>query len=60
MTSAPQQAELQAPISQIIDFFDIKLGSEYFAKSIDFKAVTQNDYKLSIHSYVAAKDNLGD
>ena len=37
--------------------FDSKEDVEYIAKSIDNKQIAENDYNLSVSSYVEAKDN---
>jgi type I restriction enzyme M protein len=37
--------------------FDSKEDVEYIAKSIDNKLIAENDYNLSVSSYVEAKDN---
>jgi type I restriction enzyme M protein len=43
-------------IPQIMEVFDTKDEVEHFAKNIDFDTLSQNDYNLSVSSYVAAKD----
>ncbi|MBP1906139.1 type I restriction enzyme M protein [Paenibacillus turicensis] len=43
-------------IEKIIKIFDSKEDVEYVAKSIDYDAIVQNDYNLSVSSYVEAKD----
>jgi len=43
-------------IEQIIQAFDKKENIQYFAKSVDNEAIAQNDYNLSVSSYVEAKD----
>lgn len=44
-------------IEKIMGIFDRKEDVEYIAKSIDNKQIAENDYNLSVSSYVAAKDN---
>ena len=46
-----------AHIEQIMEMFDSKEDVEYVAKSIDNTKIAENDYNLSVSSYVAAKDN---
>jgi len=46
-----------AHIEKIMDIFDTKVDVEYVAKSIDQKLIAENDYNLSVSSYVEAKDN---
>ena len=36
--------------------FDDKSNVEYFAKLVDYNVIAQNDYNLSVSSYVEAKD----
>lgn len=43
-------------IEKIINSFDTKEDIEYFAKSIDNTKIAQNDYNLSVSSYVEVKD----
>lgn len=43
-------------IAQIIDLFSNKQDVDYLAKSVSFKAIVNNDYNLSVSSYVEAKD----
>ena len=40
-----------------MDIFDRKEDVKYIAKSIDNKRIAENDYNLSVSSYVEAKDN---
>lgn len=47
---------LDEHIEQIVQAFDSKADVEYFAKSVDFDAISANDYNLSVSSYVEAKD----
>ena len=44
-------------IEIIMDMFDSKNNIEYVAKSIDNKIIAENDYKLSVNSYVETKDD---
>ncbi|MDD3507658.1 MAG: type I restriction-modification system subunit M [Parabacteroides sp.] len=44
-------------IKKIMRIFDSKEDVEYIAKSIDNKQIAENDYNLSVSSYVEAKDN---
>jgi type I restriction enzyme M protein len=44
-------------IDKIMGVFDGKEDVEYVAKSIDNTAIAENDYNLSVSSYVEAKDN---
>lgn len=46
-----------AHIEKIMEMFDTKQDIEYVAKSIDNTKIAENDYNLSVSSYVAAKDN---
>jgi type I restriction enzyme M protein len=43
-------------IEQIIQFFDKKADVEYIVKNVDFEKIQENDYNLSVSSYVEAKD----
>ena len=43
-------------IEQIMKVFDNKEDVEYFVKSVDNEDIAQNDYNLSVSSYVEAKD----
>jgi type I restriction enzyme M protein len=43
-------------IDQIMAVFDDKGDVEYLAKSVDYEAISSNDYNLSVSSYVEAKD----
>ena len=36
--------------------FDSKEDIDYVAKSVDYDAIVENDYNLSVSSYVEAKD----
>lgn len=44
-------------IENILNIFATKEDVEYTAKSIDNSAIAQNDYNLSVSSYVTPKDN---
>ena len=46
-----------AHIEQIMALFDSKEDVEHVAISIDNTKIAENDYNLSVSSYVAAKDN---
>lgn len=43
-------------IQQIMQVFDSKANVDHFAKSIPFETIKDNDYNLSVSSYVEAKD----
>lgn len=44
-------------IERIMAVFDSKENAEYFALSVPFEEVADNDYNLSVSSYVKARDN---
>lgn len=44
-------------IENIMQVFDSKDDTEYFARSVPFEAIRENDYNLSVSSYVEARDN---
>ncbi len=44
-------------IEQIMEIFDNKVDLEYVAVSIDNTKIAENDYNLSVSSYVQTKDN---
>jgi len=44
-------------IEQIMKVFDSKANIVHFAKCVDNKTIAENDYNLSVSSYVEAKDN---
>lgn len=44
-------------IDRIMEIFDSKADVEYVAVSIDNTKIAENDYNLSVSSYVQAKDN---
>lgn len=44
-------------IEKIMEIFDSKKDVAYIAKSVDNKQIAENDYNLSVSSYVEAKDN---
>jgi type I restriction enzyme M protein len=43
-------------ITQIIQLFDTKSDVEHLAKSVEYDIIQQNDYNLSVSSYVEAPD----
>lgn len=43
-------------IEKIMKIFDTKEDVDHVAKSVDNKAIAENDYNLSVSSYVEAKD----
>jgi len=43
-------------IDRIMQAFDSKESVEHFAKSIDHEKIAENDYNLSVSSYVEARD----
>ena len=43
-------------IKKILDVFDGKGDIEAIAKSVDNKLIAENDYNLSVSSYVEAKE----
>ena len=43
-------------IARIMELFDAKADVDYVAKTIDNAAIAENDYNLSVSSYVEAKD----
>ncbi len=47
---------LDEHIEQIVQVFDSKTDIEHFGKSVDYEAIADNDYNLSVSSYVEAKD----
>ena len=47
----------EAHIAKVMEIFDRKEDVEYIAKSVDNKLIADNDYNLSVSSYVEAKDN---
>lgn len=44
-------------IARIMEIFDVKEDVDHVAKSVDNKLIAENDYNLSVSSYVEAKDN---
>ena len=44
-------------IERIMEIFDRKEDVDHVAKSVDNKLIAENDYNLSVSSYVEAKDN---
>lgn len=47
-----------AHIEKVMEMFDSKVDVEYVAKSIDNKLIAENDYNLSVSSYVEPKNTL--
>jgi len=43
-------------IEEIIKSFDTKKNVEHFAKCVEFETIAENDYNLSVSSYVEPKD----
>lgn len=43
-------------IEKIMTIFDSKEDVDHVAKSVDYEAIVQNDYNLSVSTYVEAKD----
>lgn len=43
-------------IEQIMKMFDSKADVDHVAKSVDYDAIVQKDYNLSVSTYVEAKD----
>ena len=43
-------------IAKIMGMFDSKEDIDHVAKSVDYDAIVENDYNLSVSSYVEAKD----
>ena len=48
---------LDSHVAQIMAVFDSKENIEHFAKSVPLEQIAENDYNLSVSSYVEAKDN---
>jgi len=46
-----------AHIEKIMELFDSKIDLQHIAKSIDNTKIAENDYNLSVSSYVEPKDN---
>ncbi|PKQ63427.1 type I restriction-modification system subunit M [Labilibaculum filiforme] len=46
-----------AHIEAIMQLFDSKKNVDHVARSVDFDAIANNDYNLSVSSYVEAEDN---
>lgn len=44
-------------IKRIMEMFDSKADVEHVAKTVDNKIIEENDYNLSVSSYIEAKDN---
>jgi len=47
-----------AHIEKVMEMFDSKEDVEYVAKSIDNSDISENDYNLSVSSYVEPKDTI--
>lgn len=43
-------------IDRIVDIFDRKADVPYIARSVDYPRIVENDYNLSVSSYVEAED----
>ncbi len=43
-------------IKQIMQVFDDKKENEYFAQSVTYDAIAQNDYNLSVSAYIETED----
>ena len=43
-------------IDRIIEIFDKKEDVAYIAKSVDYKTIAENDYNLSVSSYIEVED----
>ncbi|TXL13391.1 type I restriction-modification system subunit M, partial [Methylococcaceae bacterium HT5] len=43
-------------IKQIVDSFDDKNNTDYFAQSVEHNVIADNDYNLSVSAYVEAED----
>ena len=43
-------------IDKIIGIFDKKEDVDYIAKSVDYKVIAENDYNLSVSSYIEVED----
>ncbi|MFA0725151.1 N-6 DNA methylase, partial [Vibrio sp. 10N.222.49.E5] len=43
-------------IQKVMDVFDSKTDEDYVAKSVSFEKVAENDFNLSVSSYVEAED----
>ncbi|MGD8373618.1 MAG: type I restriction-modification system subunit M [Candidatus Woesebacteria bacterium] len=48
---------LDEHIAKIVGMFDSKEDVEYIARSVTYEDIVQNDYNLSVSSYVEARDN---
>ncbi|MCQ6957622.1 type I restriction-modification system subunit M [Mucilaginibacter aquariorum] len=44
-------------IEKLMEVFDVKEDLEHVARSVDNSKISENDYNLSVSSYVEAKDN---
>ena len=43
-------------IARIMEAFDTKVNVDHFAKSVEYDVIANNDYNLSVSSYVEARD----
>ncbi|TXL12445.1 type I restriction endonuclease subunit M [Methylococcaceae bacterium HT5] len=43
-------------IKKIVDAFDDKNNTDYFAQSVEHNVIADNDYNLSVSAYVEAED----
>jgi type I restriction enzyme M protein len=48
---------LDTHIEEVMRAFDSKADEAHFAASVDYDKIVENDYNLSVSSYVEAKDN---
>ena len=44
-------------IDRIIEIFDKKEDVDYIAKSVNYKSIADNDYNLSVSSYIEVEDS---
>ena len=54
--SDKEGVEAPGHIQQILNIFDKKEEIEHIAKLVDYEKIVENDYNLSVSSYVEAKD----
>lgn len=54
--SDKEGVEAPGHIQQILSIFDRKEDIEHIAKLVDYEKIVENDYNLSVSSYVEAKD----
>ena len=43
-------------IDRIVDLFDRKEDVAYIARSVDYNQIVENDYTLSVSSYIETRD----